>query len=76
MDKSPLLEAGQRDGSITLPALQKLLQLAYSDTTDKQLEVGVFNTPALLCLAVSSLSVKTVYIFGVQDRCHTKLRMT
>eukprot|EP00903_Cladosiphon_okamuranus_P009407 g8971.t1 len=38
MDKNPLLEAGQRDGSIALPALQKLLQLAYSDSTDKQLE--------------------------------------
>lgn len=44
MDKNPLLGAGERDGSIALPALQKLLQLAYSDNTDKQLEVGVFNT--------------------------------
>lgn len=43
MDKSPLL-AGQRDGSIALPALQKLLQLAYSDSTDKQLEVCAFNS--------------------------------
>lgn len=34
-----LLEGSKRDGSSILPALQKLLQLAYSDDTDSQLQV-------------------------------------
>ncbi|CAM9780187.1 unnamed protein product, partial [Ectocarpus sp. 8 AP-2014] len=38
--KNPLLAGGgeRRDGSIALPALQKLLQLAYSEDTDQQLQ--------------------------------------
>ncbi|CAB1115824.1 unnamed protein product [Ectocarpus sp. CCAP 1310/34] len=38
--KNPLLAGGggRRDGSIALPALQKLLQLAYSEDTDHQLQ--------------------------------------
>lgn len=40
--KSPLLDGDTRDGSIVLPALQKLLQRAYSDDTDEQLQVNEF----------------------------------
>lgn len=38
----PFISVGQRDDSGILPALQKLLQLAYSEDSDKQLEVGMF----------------------------------
>lgn len=36
---TPLLGEGTRDGSVIMPALQKLLQLACSEDTDKQVEV-------------------------------------
>lgn len=37
--KIPLLGEDSHDGSSVLPAVQKLLQLAYSEDPDKQLEV-------------------------------------
>lgn len=40
--KSSLLDGDTRDRSIVLPALQKLLQRAYSDDTDEQLQVSFF----------------------------------
>lgn len=36
-----LLDEGIRNDSTLLPALQKLLQLAYSEDTDEQLEVSM-----------------------------------
>lgn len=44
-----LLDESKRDGSSILPALQKLLQLAYSDDTDKQLEVTITFLCGILC---------------------------
>lgn len=38
--KSPLIDGDTRGSSIILPALQKLLQRAYSEDTDEQLQVS------------------------------------
>lgn len=45
--ETPLLDGHDRHHSVVLPALQKLLQLAHSQDTDKQIEVRL-----LLCTLV------------------------
>lgn len=49
----PLLVESKHEGSGVMPAAQKLLQLAYSEDVDRQLEVGAPCT--VLYLAVSCL---------------------
>ncbi len=62
MNKSPLLDVGKRDGAIALPALQRLLQLAYSDhDTDKQLEVKADGGSASTLLPTCRLPICTVH---------------
>lgn len=61
----PLLDGENRDASATLPALQKLLQLAYSEDTDEQLEVGG------VCLCLRFLDLQRNAGMGI-DRAATR----
>lgn len=62
-----LLDESARDDSTILPALQKLLQLAYSEDTDEQLEV---------CQGVPKIDFVKIVPFGIRLHMVESISMT